>query len=1385
MLARLIARKFAIVAGLAVAALAGGAPVGASEGEHPVARDYSLVRAAPAPRTQSWAEAEAKSAGCVSCHTATDQHTMHASPAVVLGCVDCHGGNPAIRGNASLAPDDPTYVAARNAAHVLPRFPLAWQWPVSANPRRSYTLLNREAPEYIRFVNPSDYRVVRDACGACHMEIIEAAERSMMATGVMLWGGGSYNNGILPFKNYVLGEAYTRDGRPAAVFSPVNGQITPQQRARGVLAGLYPLPTWHVVPPGDIFRVFERGGRNIGTQFAEIGLPNPTGQIQRLEEPGRPDIRQSNRGPGTGLRVSIPVLNITKTRLNDPFTWFMGTNDQQGDYRSSGCAACHVVYANSREPRESLGYTRFGRDGQTATVDPTINRLTDRRGEHSAEEFEEFRAPADATYSQMRESGHPIRHEFTRAIPTSQCMVCHMHQPNIFLNSFLGYTMWDYESDADLMWPGPENRLPARNAEEEQRFRRQHYPNQEEVHRALDRNPEGANPRGLWADPAFLREVYDRVNPLARQTQFGDYHGHGWNFRAIFRRDREGNLLDADGNIIPPDDPDMFRREGEGLFAPVGTNPGRAVHMMDIHAERGLQCADCHFARDSHGSGFVVGEVANAIEIACKDCHGTARQYATLLTSNVAAPPGGTNLALIRNEDGRRRFEWVERNGRRVLIQRSIVDPNLEWEVSQVRDSVDPTLPPCQARGDQPTQGPCFNLLSARAKLMSRAGAETGRYVFGEGVPDSELAHPDSEMACFTCHLSWTTSCAGCHLPIEANNRTAMHHYDGEETRNFATYNPQVARDEMFQLGRHQTTKGNIIAPIRSSSALILSSTNVNRERIYTQQPPISAAGYSSQAFAPHFPHTVRRTETKQCTDCHLSEANDNNAIMAQLLLHGTNFVNFVGTHAWVGLAGGFEAVRVTEWDEPQAVIGSYLHRYAYPDYYRLHVERNGRELINWTRGRIFDARLSGEPQAQQQFVNVVQGTRDAVRCLQNRGEYMYVAEGRGGFVAYDIASIGNKGVSERIITAPFSPLGQKVRVSSRNATCVALPTNQPIAPTRNDMMAHTMVRGPDGNAVSLLEENQEQRMHEIYRYAAITDSEEGLILVNVDTLADGDPRNNNLRRAVTWNENNILRGARYIVLAGYYAYIVADAGLVVVNLDDPLHPRLAAVRPLNDGRAAAIQFRYLWVTDADGLKLFDVTHMDNPVAVPEATVPMEDAHDVYIARTYAYVGAGRQGLAIVNVTNPERPQPGLANGQMFYTGEPDHPLDDVYSVTVASTNASLYAYVANGRRGMQVLQLTCFCNSNTVYGFSPRPQPQMIAWARTPTPALAVAKGLDRDRGVDETGNQIAIFGRLGSRPFTRREMEMLFLNSRGVPYRVSDSGTMADWVPARQASR
>ena len=63
--------------------------------------------------------------------------------------------------------------------------------------------------------------------------------------------------------------------------------------------------------------------------------------------------------------------------------------------------------------------------------------------------------------------------------------------------------------------------------------------------------------------------------------------------------------------------------------------------------------------------------------------------------------------------------------------------------------------------------------------------------------------------------------------------------------------------------------------------------------------------------------------------------------------------------------------------------------------------------------------------------------------------------------------------------------------------------------------------------------------------------------------------------------------------------------------------------------------------------------------------------------------------------------------------------------------------------------------------GFSPRPKPKLIATRKTKGPALALSKGIDRDRAVDESGNQISVFGRRGARPLTQREAQALYLRS------------------------
>jgi hypothetical protein len=1245
---------------------------------------------------QTLADAGRKSAGCVTCHTATDAPTMHEAEVVRLGCVDCHGGRAEERLAAGVAPGSPAYAETARRAHVAPRFPD--RWPTSGNPERSYAWLNDERAEFIRFVNPGDLRVAERTCGAagCHPREVERVRTSMMTHGAMLWGAALYNNGSVPFKNPRFGESYAADGTPQRL--QTIPQPTPEETAReGVLPFLEPLPRFEVSQPGNILRVFERG-----------------------------ENRLSLRGMGTVNRTDPVFLGLQKTRLLDPILSFLGTNDHPGDYRSSGCTACHVVYANDRDPFHSGPYAAHGNRGTTATADPTIPR---------------------------GEPGHPIRHVFTRAIPSSQCIVCHIHPGTAYANTYLGYMWWDNETGGELLYP-----------------RAQHEPTPAQELESLGRNPEGAALRGLWSDlwpgatdhlgqaagPDFLARTWETVNPQLRHTQLADFHGHGWLFRAVFKHDRTGRLLDARGDVVEDVTPAKLQA---AVRTPVAGRPARGagvpVHLKDIHLEHGMHCIDCHFEQDMHGNGKLYGEVRNAIEIECADCHGTIRGRATLRTSGPAAPPGGTDLAVKRTPFGPPVFR---REGNR-LVQRSMVDPALAWEVVQVVDTITPGSPHYseQARlaktlrrdgatwGDVPPGAPDV-----------RAGAPGGYPSWAErpdtvaaraarGDDRGALAHPDDEMACFTCHTAWMTSCFGCHLPMRANQRRPLLHNEGDLTRNWTQYNFQVLRDDVFMLGLDGSVKRRRISPVRSSSAVIVGSQNQNREWVYSQQQTISADGFSGQAFNPHFPHAVRGTETRTCIDCHLSAEGDNNAWMAQLLTQGTNLVNFLGRYVYVAQEGhGLEAVVVTEASEPQAVIGSTLHALAYPDNHRRHVE-GGRQL-------------RGSSMFHHPGNDILSWPwrREKVQSLQLRGEYLYSANGRGGLRVYDVAEIDNKAISERIATSVVSPLGQRFSVRTRDASAVVSPTTLGVDPVR--------ARFP---------ENEEQPIHPLYGYLYVLDREEGLVLTGAATLLDGNPDNNFLERArladgtTAFNPGGALAGATGGTIAGRHLYVVADRGLVVVDIDEPLRPRIVAeigppavVRP----RAVAIQFRYAFVADTEGLKVVDVTDPETPRPVPDAAVAIADARDVYVARTYAYVAARKEGLVIVDVERPEH----LVIDQTYTAGG---AIDDARAVKVGMTNASVFAYVADGHNGLRVIQLVS-PETPGATGFSPRPRPDLpghglIATYHTHGPAVALSKGLDRDRAVDESGNQLAVFGRRGARPFTLDEQQRLYLRD-GAPYTV-----------------
>lgn len=1230
---------------------------------------------------QSTEQANAKSFGCVQCHQGVQD--MHGKDTVRLGCCDCHGGDPTAR--------------TKECAHVLPRFPNAWL--TSANPVRSYTLLNHESPEFIRFVNPGDLRVAHISCGACHAKEVLAVRKSMMTHGCMLWGAALYNNGSVPDKHARYGESYSMTGVPQRL--QTIPAPTPEQIAtKGILAYLDPLPRFEVSQPGNILRIFERGGR----------FRPETGIVEPLEPPGRPRARLSNRGLGADNRTDPVMIGLQKTRLLDPTLNFMGTNDHPGDYRSSGCTACHVVYANDRSSVHSGPYSKFGHQGLSFDRDPTIPK---------------------------HESGHPIAHRFApgNAIPTSQCIVCHIHPGTNVMNSYIGYMWWDEETDGELMYP-----------------QRQKYPTSEELTQAQMSNPDETSAKGLWSDPTFLENLTD-LNTQTRHTQFADFHGHGWAFRAVFKRDRAGQLLDHRGETVEEATNESLRKavklpeeikeqhRQSPLKHPTPDRDKTPVHLLDIHMEKGMHCIDCHFSQDVHGNTNLYSEVRAAIEIQCIDCHGTMDKRATLVTSGPASdtssPQGGRDLSTLRAYGGRPRFE---RRGDKIY-QNSMVEPDLQWELVQTVDTIDP-------------DNDHYNVLSHFAKTIRRDA--DGALTWGGKPSEGQCAHQNQSMSCIACHSAWNPSCFGCHLPQKANKKMPSLHNEGDVSRNYTSYNFQTLRDDVYMLARDGDVTKNRIGPARSSCAIHVGSYNQNRESIYVQQQTISADGLSGIAFSTNVPHTVRggntsphtreslanyrpgTNETKMCSDCHLSNRDDNNAIMAQLFMQGTNYVNFMGRYCYVAAEHeGLNAVTVTEQAEPQAVIGSTLHHLAYPDDYAKHVARGGRlEHGHHHPGKDIGD-LVTHPLRKPEVLSV-----------QARGEYLYAACGTGGLRVFDIAFIDDKAFSERITTAPVSPLGQRFYVPTQYATCVAAPTTIAPDPTRKQKP-----------------ENKEPAVNGVYAYLYVTDLYEGLILVGAGTLLDGNPLNNFLERAVTFNPNGLLCGARSVTIVGTYAYVCCDAGLVVISLADPKQPIVMSVigpDVLVEPRVVQVQFRYAFVCDREGLKVLDVTDLAQPQH--KATLPLADARNVYVARTYAYVAGGAEGLAIVDVTNPEQPR----LDQIF---DADGCINDLCDVKLGITYTSEFAYLADGCNGLRVVQLTSPDTPGNA-GFSPRPTPRLIAHypMHHGGRARAISEGVDRDRAIDESGNQIAVFGRVGARPLSLAEQQRMYL-FRGQTWKPSDN--------------
>ena len=102
--------------------------------------------------------------------------------------------------------------------------------------------------------------------------------------------------------------------------------------------------------------------------------------------------------------------------------------------------------------------------------------------------------------------------------------------------------------------------------------------------------------------PAFSEERHDlapTVNPELKGNKFADFHNNTWMFQAVYKRDRKGILIDKDNKPVDENDPNWHKM---------------AVHLSDIHLQKGMHCVDCHFGQDAHGTDQVYGAMIDPVE---------------------------------------------------------------------------------------------------------------------------------------------------------------------------------------------------------------------------------------------------------------------------------------------------------------------------------------------------------------------------------------------------------------------------------------------------------------------------------------------------------------------------------------------------------------------------------------------------------------------------------------------------------------------------------------------------------------------------------------------------------------------------------------------------
>ncbi len=289
---------------------------------------------------------------CMTCHNGAttanytgpgleNPHPFGTGDSASLSCTSCHGGNGASGGDkdASHVPPPPE-IGDRNFQDFN-RLAYFNRLTLSGMDQfDDYTVngITYSALDFLQFINPGDLRVIEDnrSCGACHTAHSEAVLSSMLATESGMFSGGTFAAGL---ENQVPESV----GRYQDTAADLGFRAVADPSFQAGSAGV-----------GAVSRLLEFP---VFSQFGVSGsdkiFNNQAYAVAEL---------QDDQNADNSIISDSALAHLYQEQLaftcGDCHLGSAGANNRYGDFRSSGCSACHMPY--------SL-------DGRSRTGDPNVN----------------------------------------------------------------------------------------------------------------------------------------------------------------------------------------------------------------------------------------------------------------------------------------------------------------------------------------------------------------------------------------------------------------------------------------------------------------------------------------------------------------------------------------------------------------------------------------------------------------------------------------------------------------------------------------------------------------------------------------------------------------------------------------------------------------------------------------------------------------------------------------------------------------------------------------------------------------------------------------------------------------------------------------------------